>query len=264
MHKRINLISIIFVLLVFIITCLILKFKNNSDIEVANNSDSNSITNSISERKQQEIIETKNNIIKDHDIENTQEKISKEQTTPVVEVPKQTEQKNQKEVASSSNTKKTTSQNSNIKINTSTKNNTTKNTKKAPTTLKNEEAKNKIDEHPQQTQSTKKQTQDKKTKNTNASNSSNTNKTQDEEKYIRNDAMIEKIKNIINNNPSADMKEYGYSIIVDSSIKEKTNQFTFTENRVKAMMTNKFGTIRIYAEDYYYNGQLVMTECYIL
>lgn len=257
MHKRIILISIIFVLLVFIITCLILKLKNNSDIEVANNSDSNSITNSISERKQQEIIETKNNIIKDHDIENTQEKISKEQTIPVVEVPKQTEQKNQKEVASSSNTKKTTSQNSNIKINTSTKNNTTKNTKKAPTTLKNEKAQNKIDEQP-------KQTQDKKTKNTNTSSSSNTNKTQDEEKYVRNDAMIEKIKNIINNNPSADMKEYGYSIIVDSSIKEKTNQFTFTENRVKAMMTNKFGTIRIYAEDYYYNGQLVMTECYIL
>ena len=75
--------------------------------------------------------------------------------------------------------------------------------------------------------------------------------------------MIEKIKNTIEKNVTDDMKKYGYSIVVDSSIKEKTNQFTFTENRVKAAITNRFGTIRIYAEDYYVDGQLIMTECYI-
>lgn len=84
-----------------------------------------------------------------------------------------------------------------------------------------------------------------------------------EEEYKTNEEMVNKIREVIKNNESDYMKEYGYEIVVDSSIKEQTNQFTFTENRVKAMVTYKFGTIRIYAEDYYYKGQLVMTECYI-
>lgn len=84
------------------------------------------------------------------------------------------------------------------------------------------------------------------------------------EKYVKNDAMINKIKNVIQNNESDFMKQYGYNIVVDSSIKTQTNQFTYTENRVKSYITYKFGTIRIYAEDYYVNGNLIMTECYIL
>lgn len=84
------------------------------------------------------------------------------------------------------------------------------------------------------------------------------------EKYVKNDAMINKIKNVIQNNESNFMKQYGYNIVVDSSIKAQTNQFTYTENRVKSYITYKFGTIRIYAEDYYVNGNLIMTECYIL
>jgi hypothetical protein len=76
--------------------------------------------------------------------------------------------------------------------------------------------------------------------------------------------MINKIQEVIKNNESEYMKTYGYTIVVDSSIKEQTNQFTFTETRVKGFITYKFGTIRIYAEDYYKNGQLIMTECYIL
>lgn len=85
-----------------------------------------------------------------------------------------------------------------------------------------------------------------------------------ETKYVRNDSMIQKIKTIIENNVTEDMKKYGYEIVVDSSIKELTNQFTFTETRVKNNIRYSFGTIRIYAEDYYSNGQLIMTECYIL
>ncbi len=84
------------------------------------------------------------------------------------------------------------------------------------------------------------------------------------EKYVKNDAMINKIKNVIQNNESDFMKQYGYNIVVDSSIKAQTNQFTYTENRVKSYITYKFGTIRIYAEDYYVNGNLIRTECYIL
>lgn len=85
-----------------------------------------------------------------------------------------------------------------------------------------------------------------------------------ETKYVRNDSMIQKIKATIENNVTEDMKKYGYEIVVDSSIKGLTNQFTFTESRVKNNIKYSFGTIRIYAEDYYSNGQLIMTECYIL
>lgn len=84
------------------------------------------------------------------------------------------------------------------------------------------------------------------------------------EEYKVNNEMIQKIINTINANPSEYMKQYGYTIVVDSSIKEITNQFTFTENRVKIAIMNSFGTIRVYAEDYYVNGNLIMTECYII
>ena len=84
------------------------------------------------------------------------------------------------------------------------------------------------------------------------------------EEYKRNKQMIEKMKNIIQKNETEDMKKYGYEIVVDSSIKEMTNQFTYTEDRVKQKITWKFGTIKIYAEDYYCNGQYIMTECYII
>lgn len=87
--------------------------------------------------------------------------------------------------------------------------------------------------------------------------------TKDEEKYVRNDAMINRIKQVIESNESEYMKEYGYNVVVDSSIKGQANQFTFTETRVKAYIQYCFGTIKVYAEDYYRNGQLIMTECYL-
>lgn len=84
------------------------------------------------------------------------------------------------------------------------------------------------------------------------------------DKEVRNDAMINKIKQVIENNPSENMKKYGYQIVVDSSIKELTNQFTFTESRVINNIKYSFNTIRIYAEDWYKNGTFTMTACYIL
>lgn len=109
-----------------------------------------------------------------------------------------------------------------------------------------------------------KKTTEKNTEITTPSSSNTPQITKDEGKYIRNDVMINKIKEVIETNESEYMKTYGYNIVVDSSIKELTNQFTYTENRVKQKITWKCGTIRIYAEDYYYNGQYVMTECYII
>ena len=144
---------------------------------------------------------------------------------------------------------------------------------------KNENKKAEIAKSEVKTETKNSKTDTKQEEKTETVTTNNTNKTNTEEKipeqkkeetkaentsyYKRNDQMIEKIRNAIIRNESEDMKEYGYEIIVDSSIKEKTNQFTFTENRVKNSIVNRFGTIRIYAEDYYVNNQLIMTECYI-
>ena len=51
------------------------------------------------------------------------------------------------------------------------------------------------------------------------------------EEYKINEKKIAEIRNIINSNPSEDMKLYGYEIVVDSSITEITTQFTFTEKK---------------------------------
>ena len=84
------------------------------------------------------------------------------------------------------------------------------------------------------------------------------------EEYKINQEMINRIKTIIKNNETEDMKTYGYEIVVDSSIPELTNEFTFTEKRVINKITWSCGIIKIYARDYYYNGNLVSTQCFIL
>ena len=87
---------------------------------------------------------------------------------------------------------------------------------------------------------------------------------QDVVEYKENTAMISNIKNAINNNVSEDMQTYGYNVVVDSSIVNLTNQFTFSEKRVADKIKSKFATIRIYARDYYLNGSYVWTECYVI
>ena len=84
------------------------------------------------------------------------------------------------------------------------------------------------------------------------------------EEYKTNDVMINTIKNVINSKQSEDMKLYGYNIVVDSSIVDITSQFTYTEQRVIDKIKYKFGTIRVYARDYYNNGQYICTQCYII
>lgn len=84
------------------------------------------------------------------------------------------------------------------------------------------------------------------------------------EEYKVNNQIISKIKEIIKNNETEDMKMYGYNIVVDSSIPDKTNEFTFSEQRVINKLTLKFGTIRIYARDYYNNGVYISTQCFII
>lgn len=83
------------------------------------------------------------------------------------------------------------------------------------------------------------------------------------EEYRVNNTKINEMKNIINNNVSADMKEFGYSIVVDPSIVNISNYFTFTEKRVKSKVEDRFGTIKIYARDLFVNGGYAHTECFI-
>ena len=84
------------------------------------------------------------------------------------------------------------------------------------------------------------------------------------EEFRVNNSLISKIQSIINSNPSSMMQEYGYNIVVDSSITDKTTGFSFTETRVKNAISYSMGTIRIYARDYYKNGNLMWSECFIL
>ena len=75
--------------------------------------------------------------------------------------------------------------------------------------------------------------------------------------------MINKIIKVINDNPSDWMIKNGYTVIQDSSITALTNQFNFSELRVKNKILYKFNTIKVYAHDYYNNGEYIMTQCYI-
>ncbi len=84
------------------------------------------------------------------------------------------------------------------------------------------------------------------------------------ESFKVNNNLINQMKSIINSNPSTYMKQLGYNIVVDSSIVNQTTGFTFTETRVKNAIANSFGTIRIYARDYYVGNELRWSESFIL
>ncbi len=84
------------------------------------------------------------------------------------------------------------------------------------------------------------------------------------ETFKYNKQMTDKMIKVITTNESEYMKQYGYNVVVDESIIANTNQFTYTEDRVKNPLKYKFGTIKVYARDYYVNGQYMWTECFIL
>lgn len=246
------LISIIFVLSVFIILCLSLVLKNRYDLRIAKNSDNQEIVN----MEDQENLE-ENTILAEEIIENEPQE---EQEQTIIE--------EQQEITSTDNTSKEvvqpkTSSNSQSKTTSSSTPQTTKQETKSQAQTQTQVKQETTVPTTTTTQEPQKTTEEKKESSVPVVIVTEEPK-EIGEKYIRNDAMINKIKSVIENNPSEYMTTYGYTIVVDSSIKENTNQFTFTETRVKSYIGYKFGTIRIYAEDYYKNGQLIMTECYIL
>lgn len=234
MNKKKICIVIIGVLILIILACILINIFTNKNISVSNNE-----KNSIQEENtivQNEIVENNlavvdENIIKNDVSQNTN--IAKEdniKTPTSKETSKETIQSNQK-------IKSNKEQNYKVPVNSN----------KETQTKPQENINNNKEEKPTSTPSQKPLKPE-----------------ENVEKYIRNDNMINKIKQVIKENETANMKDFGYNIVVDSSIKNQTNQFTFTANRVINSIKAKFGTIRIYAEDYYKNGNLVMTMCYIL
>lgn len=73
----------------------------------------------------------------------------------------------------------------------------------------------------------------------------------------RNDTYIQKIKEYITTNDKS-----SYSIVVDSSIINNTDGFTYSEFNLSGYI-GCYSVYRIYAQDYYVNGQYVETRCYI-
>lgn len=237
-------ISSILIFIIIICVSLYLYSKNSQKLESSKSLESEEIQNEIIENTTDvEIPEVQ----EEKSISNEDEN-QKEINTSIVQEEKE-DSKNVAEASSKTSSKKT-------------------NTKSIESKAKNTQTETKKTETPKQVENTtttttiietsKKEEIKEDPKPSQSAPSTNT------EKYVKNDAMINKIKNVIQNNESDFMKQYGYNIVVDSSIKAQTNQFTYTENRVKSYITYKFGTIRIYAEDYYVNGNLIMTECYIL
>ena len=236
-------ISSILIFIIIICVALYLYSKNSQELESSKSLESEEIQNEIIENTTDvEIPEVQ----EEKSISNEDEN-QKEINTSIV----QEEKEDSKNVAEASS--KTSSEKTNTKSIESKAKTTQTETKKTETpkqventtttTIIETPKKEEIKEDPKPSQSTP---------------STNT------EKYVKNDAMINKIKNVIQNNESDFMKQYGYNIVVDSSIKAQTNQFTYTESRVINYLKYKFGTIRIYAEDYYKSGNLIMTMCYIL
>ena len=82
--------------------------------------------------------------------------------------------------------------------------------------------------------------------------------------YVRNTTMENTMKEYMENNPSEYMQQYGFTIEPDSKIVNETNQFSYTEYRMSAKIKQKFGTIKIYAQDVFLDGVYQFTECFLL
>lgn len=82
--------------------------------------------------------------------------------------------------------------------------------------------------------------------------------------YVRNTTMKNTMKEYMENNPSEYMQQYGFTIEPDSKIVNETNQFSYTEYRMSAKIKHKFGTIKIYAQDFFLDGVYQFTECFLL
>lgn len=251
MKNKKKLIIGIVILLIISISCLLgILFTVKSQTEVADNIESSSTITE--DDTQEETVENINN----EENEQLENSSNEENVEAIIE--ETGEQQPKAENNQPTETSQVTASKSNDSENKSTTVNPQQTQPQQP--IQNEKQQtvqqSSVSSQPKQT-TTQTQTQSSQTQTT------QTQKKPEGEKYVRNDTMINNIKRVINNNKSENMKTHGYTIQVDPSIKNKTNQFTYSESRVINLIKYSFGTIRVYAEDYYNNGQLIMTECYI-
>lgn len=82
--------------------------------------------------------------------------------------------------------------------------------------------------------------------------------------YQENENIMNEMKTTIENNKTENMKTFGCIVKPDPSIVDMTDEFTFTEERIIGKIKYKFGTIKIYARDYYRNGVYQYTQCFML
>ena len=257
MRKKLILIIVILFILLFISlsVSLIIKFNFSKGADNTTNLE-NLQTNAIVE-------DTTKNLSTNSTIRNI--------LTEEIEETKEVHSTDKNEGKKTSSSKQTSSQKETpAKANNSSKINTSVNNIKNNTTTKKDNSSNSsytntdsnlsivnipIKKKPKQNTSTEIQTKEEPT---------TTNKSISKDEYIRNDTMIEKMKSTIENNPSESMLEYGFKVIEDKSIIESTNYFTFTEKRLISKIYYKFGTIKIYAQDHYYGGEYIQTQCFIL
>lgn len=234
MNKKRILIGLIFIIVLVIIVCSLVLFLNKKEDVPADNLSTEAINeemeNKDNNENQEDIIDKENGESEEIEITDNNENAQEEITTPVTSTPKSTPKVTQKQETETKSNNIIPSQTPTLEPTTETITDTTE-----------------------------------QGNNTNANENEDTSQgTKSEITHVINYDAIEKIRQTIINNESEYMKTYGYTIVVDSSIKSLTNPFTFTEVRVKSLLKAKFGTIRIYAEDYCVDGQVIMTDSYIL
>ena len=259
MNKKLFFIALVVLFLILIVLYLINK-NSATDLPLEYTINITDIPNNIISSEETKV---SSNIV---EVKN-QNKVAGEKETKNSKVKENSNTKNSKKTSSSSKkttltttTKKETNTTSNKSSNINVSSNKTTNENKVSNTKETTKTETVIQNITSSTSSTNSNIQIEEKKE----EIKTTEKPVLKDEYVRNDAMIAKMKSIIESNASESMLEYGFEVIVDKSIIESTNYFTFTEKRLISKIYYKFGTIKIYAQDHYYGGEYIQTQCFIL
>lgn len=259
MNKKIFLVVFIIILLVVVSIVLVRSSEPIEQLAEDKVIENNVMSNTTSELENN-ILETANN-----NVENKLENIATNSITELTKKPVENKNvvsaKTTTKVENKTSTKveNKTSSTANKKVdNTAIVNtNNTQTTQKQTTTVSNN-ANSKVNENKTTTTITKEKPKTEQNEATLKKNNKEVG-----EKYVINEDMITKMKTTIEKKPSTLMQKHGYTVVVDSSITELTNQFTYSDMRLISKLKDSFGTIKIYARDFYIDGEYVSTQCFI-
>lgn len=205
---------------------------------------------------------TNENNIKDTEdgIKNTEDKEIKEEIitkTQQEQVVKNTNTE-EKKVANTVKTQEPTKQPQTTKEEVKKENNTANVVKTEEKTTTINQNNNIIQNNNQNINNTSNNNQNEKNNTENINNSTVQPIQKDEKKFVKNAEYIAKMKTYLEKNSKREI-----TIVEDASIIELTTGFTYSEFNLSAY-TNKAGIVKIYARDYYVNGQYMYTQCYVL